>query len=79
MNINDVDLIERVMALETKMEFLIGMVDEIKCNHLAHLSDDIKALESKFTRLKSSPSWSVTIIITFLCSLTVALLTLLLK
>lgn len=79
MDINQIEIAERLMSLETKMDFMISEIDEMKTNHIVHLKDDIKDLDNKFNHLKNSPSWIITTVLTLLSSLVVGLVVLILK
>lgn len=61
-----INLNERIITVETELHSLIN-------NHIKHLADDITYIKEKMNGKR--PSWSVSVIITFLCSLSVALIT----
>ena len=63
----DVELRERLARLEEKTEHIITKVDDIKNNHLP-------SIYKKIEKVTNRPSWIVTVIITFLSSLSVGLI-----
>lgn len=66
------EISERLARLEERMNHMIKKIDDIKNNHLP-------TIYNKLEKIASRPSWTVAIIITFLSSLSVGLIILLIR
>lgn len=79
----NLQLCERIRAVEVEVKSLKDCVDEIKNNHLAHINNNINKIFGRIddlaTNNASKPSWAVAIILTALSSLVVGLAVLILK
>jgi len=68
---NQITIHERLSVIETKISGLETVMENIRSNHLPSIYEQLNNINSK---LNSRPTWTVSLIITFLVTLSTGLI-----
>ena len=68
---NQITIHERLSVIETKINGLETVMENIRSNHLPSIYEQLNNINSK---LNSRPTWTVSLIITFLVTLSTGLI-----